>query len=229
MADDLDIVPDGSIYFSEATIRYSLGDWILDSFEGIGNGKISCFDPASGKTSTILRNLRFPNGVCTSHNGDSILFNETWSCSVSRYWVTGPKAGKKETVVGDLPGFPDNINRASDGTYWVAIAGIRTPVWDIAMRQPGFRNRMIKRLPRDEWLFPNVNTGFIAKITESGEVLDVLWDRRGINHPAVTSMREHKGYLYIGGLTNNRIGRIPIEGADKDWVGSESYWGKAND
>jgi len=57
-------------------------------------------------------------------------------------------------------------------------------------------------------------------------VLDVLWDRRGINHPAVTSMREHKGMLYIGGLTNNRIGRIAIDGADPNWVGPESYWGK---
>jgi len=226
MADDLDIVPDGRIFFSEATIRYALNDWILDSFEGVGNGKISCFDPATGTTSTVLRNLRFSNGVCTSHDGKSILFNETWSGAVSRYWVDGPKAGRVETVIADLPGFPDNINRASDGNYWVAIAGIRTPVWDVAMRRPGFRTRMIKRLPRDEWLFPNVSAGFIAKITESGEVLDVLWDRRGINHPAVTSMREHKGMLYIGGLTNNRIGRIAIDGADPNWVGPESYWGK---
>ena len=226
MADDLDIAPDGRIFFSEATIRYSLNDWILDSFEGVGNGKISCFNPKTGTTSTVLRNLRFSNGICTSHDGQSILFNETWSGSVSRYWISGPKTGTTETIIGDLPGFPDNINRASDGNYWVAMAGIRSPIWDLVMRRPSFRTRMIKRLPRDEWLFPNVNAGFIAKITEAGDVLDVLWDLRGVNHPAVTSMREHKGMLYIGGLTNNRIGRIAIDGAIPDWVGPESYWGK---
>jgi ribose transport system permease protein len=38
-------------------------------------------------------------------------------------------------------------------------------------------------------------------------------------------MREHKGCLYLGGLENNRIGRIPLEGADPAWTGYEAYWG----
>ena len=32
----------------------------------------------------------------------------------------------------------------------------------------------------------------------------------------VTSMREHKGYLYIGGILNNRIGRYRMPGADPE-------------
>jgi ribose transport system permease protein len=38
-------------------------------------------------------------------------------------------------------------------------------------------------------------------------------------------MREHKGYLYLGGLENNRIGRIKLAGADPGWTGYEAYWG----
>jgi ribose transport system permease protein len=41
----------------------------------------------------------------------------------------------------------------------------------------------------------------------------------------VTSMREHKGYLYVGGILNNRVGRYPIPGADPDWTSPASYWG----
>ena len=41
-----------------------------------------------------------------------------------------------------------------------------------------------------------------------------LWDLGGENHPAITSMREHRGFLYLGGVTNNRIGRIRLAGAD---------------
>jgi ribose transport system permease protein len=43
----------------------------------------------------------------------------------------------------------------------------------------------------------------------------------------ITSMREHKGYLYLGGITNNRIGRIRLEGRDDSWSGYRNYWGTA--
>ncbi len=32
----------------------------------------------------------------------------------------------------------------------------------------------------------------------------------------VTSMREHKGYLFVGGILNNRIGRYKLDGADPE-------------
>jgi ribose transport system permease protein len=38
-------------------------------------------------------------------------------------------------------------------------------------------------------------------------------------------MREHKGFLYVGGILNNRIGRYRIPGADPSWTGLRSYWG----
>ena len=36
LADDLDIGPDGKIYFSEATIRYGFEEWVVDALEGRG-------------------------------------------------------------------------------------------------------------------------------------------------------------------------------------------------
>ena len=38
-------------------------------------------------------------------------------------------------------------------------------------------------------------------------ILEALGDLTGDSHPMVTSMREHKGYLYVGGILNNRVGR----------------------
>ena len=40
-------------------------------------------------------------------------------------------------LIDNLPGYCDNINRASDGKYWLAFVGLRTPVYDLAMRNPG--------------------------------------------------------------------------------------------
>ena len=224
-ADDLDIAPDGKVYFSEGSMRYDMHSWIFDGLEGRPNGRILCFDPATGRTSTVLRRLIFPNGICTSHDGQSILFAETYRSTLSRLYIAGPRKGQVEVVIPNLPGHPDNINRASDGTYWLALVGVRTPVWDLASEMPDFRTRMIKRIPRDEWLAPNLNKGCVVKVSETGEILDCLWDSGAENNPAITSMREHEGWLYLGGLTSNRITRIRLPNADPDWTGPRAYWG----
>jgi ribose transport system permease protein len=224
LADDLDIAPDGRIFFSEATIRYDHQTWMMEALEGRGNGRIICYDPHNQTSRTIIRNLMFPNGICVTHDGQSILFAETFGCRISRYWFDGPKAGKIEPVIPNLPSLPDNINRASDGNYWCASVGMRSPALDLALRMPSFRRRMIYRVAPDEWLFPQMNTGFVFKFDLEGRILDALWDIDGQKHPMITSIREHRGYLYLGGLLNNRIGQYKIPGADPDWTGPRSYW-----
>lgn len=225
LADDLDIAPDGRIFFSEATIRYDMHDWATDALESRGNGRLICHDPRDGSTRTLLRDLQFPNGVCMAGDGQSFFFAETWGCRINRYWFDGPNKGRCEPVIPNLPGYPDNINRASDGNFWVALVGMRTPALDLMLRMPGLRKRMAKRVAQDEWLFPNINTGCVLKFSPSGEILESYWDLGGKNHPMVTSMREHKGYLYLGGLYNDRIGRLKLPNADPNWTSQAFYWG----
>jgi ribose transport system permease protein len=208
-------------------VRFDMSDWMVDALEARGNGRIICFDPKSGKTRTVLPNLQFPNGICMCRDGQSFLFAQTWGCSISRYYFDGPKSGKVEVVVPDLPGYPDNINRASDGGYWVALVGMRTPAFDLILKNPALRKRMVERVAPDEWLFPNMNYGCVVKIDVDGTVTDCLWDRDGTNHPMITSMREDRGWLYLGGVSNNRIGRYRIPGADPDWTAAKSYRGEA--
>lgn len=226
LADDLDITDDGRIFFSEATVRYEMHEWATDGLEARGNGRIICYDTNTKKTHTVIRDLKFPNGVCIASDGESFLFAETWGCSVKRHWFDGPKAGTTEFVLRNLPGFPDNINNSSDGNYWMSLVGMRCPALDLAWRMPGFRKRMAKRVPRDEWLFPNINTGCVLKFNEQGEVLETLWDLGGENHPMITSMREHRGRLYLGGIMNNRIGQYTLPDADPDFVQYDMRWGK---
>ncbi|RVB24101.1 ABC transporter permease, partial [Mesorhizobium sp. M7A.F.Ca.CA.001.07.2.1] len=226
LPDDLDIAPDGRIFFSEATIRYEMSEWAVDALEGRGNGRLICHDPRTGSTRTILRGLIFPNGVTICRDGQSLLFAETWACRISRYWFDGPDKGKREIFLDNLPGYPDNLNCGSDGTYWIALLGMRTRTFDLAMRKPGFRRRMAKRIAADEWLFPNINRGCVLRVSETGEIIDALWDEAGENHPSITSTCEHKGWLYLGGVSNNRIGRVRIEGADPQWTAHDDYWGK---
>jgi ribose transport system permease protein len=225
LADDLDIAPDGRVFFSEATIRYEMHDWIIDALEGRGNGRIICYDPRDGSSRTVLAGRQFPNGICMVPDGQSFLFAETWGCRISRYYYDGPKKGRVEEVIPDLPGYPDNINLASDGNFWCGIIGMRAPAFDLAQKMPKFRKHMVMQIARDEWLYPNMNTGGVIKFDLSGQIVQSLWDGVGERHPQVTSIREHKGYLYLGGIFNNRIGRYKIPGADPEWTGPGAYWG----
>lgn len=227
LPDDMDIAPDGRIFFSEATVRYGMDSWAQDAIESRGNGRLICYDPKTKTTKTVLRNRIFPNGIVCLKDGESLLFNETWACRISRYYYDGPKKGTVEPVCENLPGYPDNINRASDGNYWVALFGMRTPLLDMAMTEPAWRRRMTLRVSPANYLYANINVGCVIKIDEKGEVLDTIWDAEGRNHSSITSMREHKGYLYLGGVHNNRIGKYRIPGADPDWTAMKDYWGNA--
>jgi len=226
LADDLDITPDGRIFFSEASIRYNAYNWPTDMLECRGNGRLMCYDPRNQSTQTVLRNLVFPNGVCCLPDGESLLFAETWACRVSRYWFDGPHKGEVEVVIASLPGYPDNINRASDGNFWLCLVGMRSPALDLAQTMPGFRRRMTRRVAAASWLAPNFNAGCLLKISGEGKILESFWDKQGTNHPALTSCKEHKGYLYLGSIYNNRIGQWKIPGADPGWSGPVSYWGE---
>ncbi|MAA97159.1 MAG: ABC transporter permease [Stappia sp.] len=226
LADDCDILPDGRIIFSEATVRFEMHDWYADALESRGNGRLICYDPRTGGTRTLINGLVFPNGVCTSYDGESVLFAESWACRINRYYYAGPKKGRVERVIEGLPGYPDNINRASDGTYWLALMGMRTPALDLSLEMPGFRRRMARWVSEDAWLMPNLNTGCVLRFNEKGEILESFWDQGGRKHPMITSMREHKGVLYLCGIFNNRMGTLTLPDADPDWCGVDTYWRK---
>ena len=226
MADDLDIAPDGTIYFTDASKRYDIENWGLDLLEGRPNGRLLSYDPATRRTRTICDNLRFPNGVCLTHDGRHLLVASTWECSILVFDLATLGDGPRVLTSG-LPGYPDNINRASDGGYWVALAGMRNPVFDTAMKTPRLRRRMTRLVPPTNWLFGNLNIGGVLKIDGGGKVVDAFWDSPDGPLYMITSMREHEGALYLGGVTNDRIGRLALDGADRSWNGPASYWGSA--
>jgi ribose transport system permease protein len=225
MADDLDVARNGTIYFTDATKRYDIENWGLDLLEGRTNGRLLSYDPVSRRTHTVCDNLAFPNGVCLTHDGKHLLVASTWNCSILIFDLANLSAGPHVFLKG-LPGYPDNINRASDGGYWVALAGMRNPVFDLAMRYPTLRRRMTRRVPPTNWLFGNLNIGGVLKIDGTGRIVDALWDAPDGPLYMITSMREHRGALYLGGVTNDKIGRLRLDGADKHWSGPASYWGK---
>jgi ribose transport system permease protein len=209
-ADDLDVAPDGSIYVSDFTTRATLGGVFEQLVELRPAGRLIRIDP-DGSTDVIINNYMFPNGVVTAHDGLSIMIASTTAYRVDRLWISGPKQGQFEPVMENLPGYPDNLNRATDGNYWGTFVGLRTPMTDLLVDFPGLRRRMTREMPMDNWNLPQLNVSCVFKFNDQGQVLDVFWDGALKDYPAVTSVKEANGFLYLGSINNNRIGKLKLE------------------
>jgi ribose transport system permease protein len=223
---DVDIAPDGTIFFGEGSVRYDHHNWLRDALEGRGNGALMALDPGASKARTIARGLPFCAGVCVSHCGAYLYVSLSWSAAIFRYHISGDKAGLLEPFVTDLPGYPMTINRASDGGYWVALPGLRSPAYNLAMRRPRFRKRMTEQLPADDWLAPNFNVGLVLKFNDQGEIVESLWDPLGRNHYMVTSVREDGGYLYLGSWNSMKFGRKDLANNVTEWSAPAEFWAR---
>ncbi|GHB73968.1 ABC transporter permease [Streptomyces viridiviolaceus] len=208
--DDLDVTPDGAIFVSDFSTRTNAAEYMVELVESRPNGRVVRVDP-DGSTEVVISHHVFPNGICTAHDGRSILVASTGLCRVDRLWIAGPKQGQLEPVLENLPGHPDNINRSSDGNYWLPFVSMRTPMSDLLTKYPAVRRRMTQEVPLDSWVVPQLNVSCVMKFNDRGEVLGVMWDATLRNHPMVTAVKEHAGHLYLCGVSNNRVGRLRLE------------------
>lgn len=209
LADDLDIAPDGRIYFSDASMKYPLDSIMLDMLEGRPHGRLIRYDPATGQATVLLDDLYFANGVAVSPDGEFVLVSETYRYRVRRYWLAGPRAGTDEVWVDGLPGFPDGVSTSERGTYWVAIFTPRNATADQLAGRPRLRNLLAKLPP--SFLPAPQRYGLVLEMSADGEILRSLHDAAAQEFEHVTSAEEYDGYLYLGNLTGEHFHRLKLE------------------
>ncbi len=207
-ADDLDIARDGTIYFSDASDKFGIDGFLYDMLEGRPHGRLLRYDPATKTTTVLLSDLYFANGVALSQHEDFVLVNETYRFRVTRYWLKGERAGKSDVFVDNLPGYPDNITSNRRGTFWLALVTVRNETGDWLSPHPFLKNTLAK-LPR-AFLPKPQPYGFVIKLDETGRILQSFQDPSGEHLPAITSVFEHDGSLYLGSLSNNFIGKFKL-------------------
>lgn len=207
--DDVDIAPDGRIYFTDASSRFNQPEYMLDLMELRPHGRLLRYDPATGKTEVLLRDLYFANGVALSPDGGYLLINETWKYRILKYWIGGPDAGTSEVFVDNLPGFPDNLAVDGAGRYWVAFPTARNSRIDALHTRPWLKD-LLAKLPGVFKPKPQ-EYGLAVAFNARGEVLASVHDTDGSHLQEITSVNPHDGVLYFGSLHNNRIGRMAID------------------
>ncbi|MBX7258900.1 MAG: SMP-30/gluconolactonase/LRE family protein [Candidatus Hydrogenedentes bacterium] len=206
--DDVDVAQDGTIYFTDASWKFHAPNYMADLMEHRGNGRFLSYDPKTGKTTKLIGDLCFANGVAISKDQSFVLINETWKYRVLRYWLTGEKKGTWDVFVDNLPGFPDNLSTSPDGGFWVAIANQRDPLADGMLPYPILR-KMLWRLPKA--FIPAIKRyGMVIKLDASGNVVQTLQSPSGVYAP-ITSVNEYDGALYFGSIVEDAVGKLVLK------------------
>ena len=194
------VARDGAIYFSDTSTVYGIDAWRSEMVEVTRTGRL-LRRSAAGAVDVLLDGLSFANGVALAGDESFVAVAETAARTVVRQWLTGPAAGTRDYLVEDLPGYPDNIARGSDGLIWVTIASPRDPLVERLQRGPMWLRRAATRIPQR--LQPQPKRTIRAQAyDDAGALVRDVQVRPGPEAPyhMVTGVREYDGRVWMGSL-----------------------------
>jgi sugar lactone lactonase YvrE len=218
-ADAVVVAPDGTIYLTDASTRFSPAEWggtyeasVLDIMEQSATGRVLAVDPVTRKVRVVAHGLSFANGIALASDGQTLFVTETgryriWKIDAHADDVDVQSGSAQASVLLDnLPGYLDNLMRGRDGRIWVGLFKPRNPAADGLARKP-FLRKVLLRLPR--FILPLGDPyGHVFAIDEDGRVTDDLQDPMGA-YPDTTGATETADRLYIHSLHANAIGWLP--------------------
>jgi len=209
-ANDVDIALDGIIYFSDSSTKFGFHEAHLDMLEARPHGRLISYDPHTGVTQVLARDLYFANGVALSQAEDFVLVSETFRYRITRYWLQGPKAGTSEIFVDNLPGMPDGLFIDDSGTLWIAFFAQRSYLLDTLLHPSPDLKMMASFVNLEDVQGMSQPYGLIVAMNEAGEPQASYHDPLGELFSETTSVTVHDGALYIGNLSGHNIGHLTL-------------------
>jgi sugar lactone lactonase YvrE len=191
------VASDGTIWFSDSSLHHGIERWKDDFAQDTRTGRLVRRDP-DGTVTVVLSGLAFANGVALGADESYVCVAETRARAVVRLWLTGPRAGERDHLVADLPGYPDNISRGSDGLIWVTIASPVDALVERLGSAPMALRRAVTRIPEALQPKPKRTIRVQAYADDGRLVHDVEVDHPGFH--MVTGVREHDGTIWMGSL-----------------------------
>ena len=191
-------MPDGTIFFTESSSRYTYADLRAPVLEARADGRLYRRD-VDGTVSTVVTGLYFANGVTPTADGSALVLAETQARRLSKYWLTGRRSGSVTPLASHLPCMPDNLSTSADGRIWCAMFAPANSTLDwLSPRAPILR-KLVWRLP--ERLQPQVEScvWVVAFDPDTGEAVSGVQ----MTHPdfgTVTGVVEHHGRLWLGSI-----------------------------
>jgi sugar lactone lactonase YvrE len=187
------VAADGTIYFSDSSTVHPIDEWKAEMIEVTRTGRLLRRTP-DGVVSVVRDGLAFANGVALASDESFVAVAETAARAVARHWLTG----RDDVLVDDLPGYPDNIARGSDGLIWVSIASPKDPVVERLQRSPRWLRRQVTKIPQRLQPAPKRTVRVQAYDNDGNLIHDLTGD--STRYHMVTGVREHEGHIWMGSL-----------------------------
>ncbi|GMP97733.1 hypothetical protein CsSME_00045877 [Camellia sinensis var. sinensis] len=197
------------IYFTDTSTSFHRRQFMSSILSGDKTGRLMKYDKSSKEVTILLRGLAFANGVALSTDHSFVLVAETTTCKILRLWLHGPNAGNSD-IFAELPGFPDNVRRNSKGEFWVALHSKKGLLADWVVSNTWVGKSLLK-LPLSfkqlHYLLVGGKPHATAiKLSEKGEILEVLEDSEGKSLRFISEVEEKNGKLWIGSVMMPFIG-----------------------
>jgi sugar lactone lactonase YvrE len=199
--------PDGDLFFTISSMRYSFRDWRKDFAENLPTGRVYR-RTADGTLTRLMDGLRFANGLARTRDGKSLIVAETAGRRLLRLWLAGDRVGTSE-VIAELPGFPDNLAADDDGgIVWVALASEPNPALDVIHKLPLFLRRLAARLPESMQPKPARVAWAVAYDENGACVRDFKWRDGGF--AMVTGVCRVGRQIWCAGLHERALMRFDL-------------------
>ncbi|KAH9769046.1 Str synth domain-containing protein [Citrus sinensis] len=213
-ANDVIEASDGTLYFTVSSTKYTPADFYKDMAEGNPYGQLLKYDPKSNQTTVLQEGFYFANGIALSKDEDFVVVCESWKFRCRRYWLKGDRNGTLDTFAENLPGGPDNINLAPDGSFWIALIKMNqtgvtaiqncSEKWELLDAYPGLISLLL----------PMGSDGGarVVKVDGiDGKIIRDFNDPNATYISFVTSAVEFEGNLYLASLQSYFIGKLPLD------------------
>jgi sugar lactone lactonase YvrE len=191
---------DGTIYFTESSTRWGFDQYRADLIEHSGTGRLFRLDPANN-VEVVATGLDFANGLVLTDGEASAVVAETAAYRLTKVDLA---TGAKTTLTDNLPGFPDNLGRGSDGLVWVALPNPRDARLDFLLPRAPWLRKVVWAVPERLQPQPTRTTWVISVDETSGRVVRDLQARTD-GFAFATGVAEHDGTLYLGSITENAV------------------------
>jgi hypothetical protein len=229
------VASDGKIFVSDGSRHNKPDEWLQDLMQKRpGSGRLIDCQPGLSNPRVLAGDLSWPSGLVVSHDEQDVLVAEAWKHCLTAFSRIG---GTPRPLVKNFAGYPARIVRGGNRDYWLAFFALRTQLTEFVLRERGFRERMMERVPSELWIGPSLggtfdyrepnqigrikklgiqkpwapprSYGLVARLDENGQALESFHSRTSGKLHGITSVLDLNGRILMASKGHGKVAEVP--------------------